>query len=324
MPPETRGQGSPAGLGLGPTRKTAGARNTSGQPYKMAVGPTARGFPMNLRATQHVTGPTHLAIRPSDRRADGRRLSRIDHGRLAAGQPGGRSRAQDRKGAWLEQQRKALRRDCRSKVRCRPPLRRRLDHRALGQDRSGDLVEVLCPSDAPPASGSAATGPPAYPLAARPRRARGDQAEGRRADGRHQQRPPRHRGSRSSKACRGGRRPGPRLKLPDSKSAAPRRSSLGDCNRDPSQRHHRARPPGRPGSTPGSPGSTHGRAVKFLDIGPAFLDPSGRLVPAIEPDFLHLSRKGYQIWADAMEPTLWETDGSRAITPERFTAGSHA
>ena len=24
------------------------------------------------------------------------------------------------------------------------------------------------------------------------------------------------------------------------------------------------------------------------------------------PDFLHLSRKGYQIWADAMEPTLWE------------------
>ena len=24
------------------------------------------------------------------------------------------------------------------------------------------------------------------------------------------------------------------------------------------------------------------------------------------PDFLHLSRKGYQIWADAIEPTLWE------------------
>jgi hypothetical protein len=23
------------------------------------------------------------------------------------------------------------------------------------------------------------------------------------------------------------------------------------------------------------------------------------------PDFLHLSRKGYRIWADAMEPTLW-------------------
>jgi hypothetical protein len=25
------------------------------------------------------------------------------------------------------------------------------------------------------------------------------------------------------------------------------------------------------------------------------------------PDFLHLTRKGYRIWADAMEPTLWST-----------------
>ena len=49
-----------------------------------------------------------------------------------------------------------------------------------------------------------------------------------------------------------------------------------------------------------------GRAIEYLDIGPAFLDPSGRLVQSIEPDFLHLSRKGYRIWADAMEPTLWE------------------
>ena len=23
------------------------------------------------------------------------------------------------------------------------------------------------------------------------------------------------------------------------------------------------------------------------------------------PDYLHLSGKGYRIWADAMEPTLW-------------------
>jgi lysophospholipase L1-like esterase len=23
------------------------------------------------------------------------------------------------------------------------------------------------------------------------------------------------------------------------------------------------------------------------------------------PDYLHLSRRGYRIWADAMEPTLW-------------------
>ena len=23
------------------------------------------------------------------------------------------------------------------------------------------------------------------------------------------------------------------------------------------------------------------------------------------PDYLHLTRKGYRIWADAIEPTLW-------------------
>ncbi len=48
-----------------------------------------------------------------------------------------------------------------------------------------------------------------------------------------------------------------------------------------------------------------GQAVKFLDIGAAFLDDSGRIPRVIEPDFIHFSRKGYQIWADAMEPTLW-------------------
>jgi lysophospholipase L1-like esterase len=47
-------------------------------------------------------------------------------------------------------------------------------------------------------------------------------------------------------------------------------------------------------------------AIRYLDIGPKFLDASGRLVQVIQPDFLHLSRKGYQIWAEAMEPTLWE------------------
>ena len=26
----------------------------------------------------------------------------------------------------------------------------------------------------------------------------------------------------------------------------------------------------------------------------------------IMPDYLHLSPKGYRIWADAIEPTLWK------------------
>lgn len=46
--------------------------------------------------------------------------------------------------------------------------------------------------------------------------------------------------------------------------------------------------------------------VTYLDIGKAFLDPDGTLPKPIMPDFLHLSDKGYQIWADAVEPTVWQ------------------
>jgi lysophospholipase L1-like esterase len=46
------------------------------------------------------------------------------------------------------------------------------------------------------------------------------------------------------------------------------------------------------------------RTVRFLDIGPRFLDADGLLPEAVMPDLLHLTEKGYEIWADAMEPTL--------------------
>ena len=49
-----------------------------------------------------------------------------------------------------------------------------------------------------------------------------------------------------------------------------------------------------------------GRMVKFLDIGPKFLEFDGTLPRSIMPDLLHPNAKGYQIWADAMEPTLDE------------------
>ncbi|MGD0016901.1 MAG: platelet-activating factor acetylhydrolase IB subunit [Verrucomicrobiia bacterium] len=49
-----------------------------------------------------------------------------------------------------------------------------------------------------------------------------------------------------------------------------------------------------------------GKTVKFLDIGSKFLEPDGRLSKDIMPDLLHPNEKGYQIWADAMEPTLAE------------------
>ncbi len=48
-----------------------------------------------------------------------------------------------------------------------------------------------------------------------------------------------------------------------------------------------------------------GSNVHYLDIGKAFLNDDGSISKTVMPDFLHLSQRGYRIWADAMEPTLW-------------------
>lgn len=47
-----------------------------------------------------------------------------------------------------------------------------------------------------------------------------------------------------------------------------------------------------------------GTAVRFLDIGDKFLDDRGRISPDVMPDYLHLSEKGYRIWAECMRPLL--------------------
>jgi lysophospholipase L1-like esterase len=47
-----------------------------------------------------------------------------------------------------------------------------------------------------------------------------------------------------------------------------------------------------------------GKMVKFLDIGSKFLDADGTLPKTVMPDLLHPNAHGYQIWADAMNPTL--------------------
>lgn len=49
--------------------------------------------------------------------------------------------------------------------------------------------------------------------------------------------------------------------------------------------------------------------VRFLDIGAKLSNPDGSLSKEVMPDFLHLSEKGYQIWADAMAPLLKEMMG---------------
>ncbi len=47
-----------------------------------------------------------------------------------------------------------------------------------------------------------------------------------------------------------------------------------------------------------------GKKVKFLDIGKVFLADDGSIPKTIMPDLLHPNEQGYQLWADAMEPTL--------------------
>jgi lysophospholipase L1-like esterase len=47
-----------------------------------------------------------------------------------------------------------------------------------------------------------------------------------------------------------------------------------------------------------------GKSIKYLDIGGKFLDAQGTLPKAVMADFLHPGAKGYQIWIDAMDPTL--------------------
>lgn len=52
-----------------------------------------------------------------------------------------------------------------------------------------------------------------------------------------------------------------------------------------------------------------GKVVRYLDIGPKFMDSQGNIPGEVMPDHLHLSAKGYEIWGEAMEPLLAEMLG---------------
>lgn len=52
-----------------------------------------------------------------------------------------------------------------------------------------------------------------------------------------------------------------------------------------------------------------GKMVRALDIGEKLLAPDGTLPREIMPDLLHLSPRGYGIWAEAIEPALHEMLG---------------
>jgi len=47
-----------------------------------------------------------------------------------------------------------------------------------------------------------------------------------------------------------------------------------------------------------------GKKVIYIDFGDKFLEPDGTLSNEIMPDFLHPNAKGYQIWADAIQPII--------------------
>jgi beta-glucosidase len=51
--------------------------------------------------------------------------------------------------------------------------------------------------------------------------------------------------------------------------------------------------------------------VTVLNFGRAFLEKDGTLSKEIMPDYLHLSPKGYKIWAEQMEPTLKKLMGEK-------------
>ncbi len=49
-----------------------------------------------------------------------------------------------------------------------------------------------------------------------------------------------------------------------------------------------------------------GANVRYLDLGPKFRGPDGKIPDAIMADQVHPTVAGYQIWADAMQPLLME------------------
>ena len=66
-----------------------------------------------------------------------------------------------------------------------------------------------------------------------------------------------------------------------------------------------------------------GEKIRFLNINRKLADDSGKLFEGMmNPDLLHPSLQGYQVWADALKPVLLEFSGPRRwkITRRRLPA----
>jgi len=54
-----------------------------------------------------------------------------------------------------------------------------------------------------------------------------------------------------------------------------------------------------------------GRMIRYLDIGDRFTNRDGTVSKEIMPDFLHLSPRGYGLWAEAIEPVVKDLMGEK-------------
>ena len=59
-----------------------------------------------------------------------------------------------------------------------------------------------------------------------------------------------------------------------------------------------------------------GERVHYLDIGPNFLEPDGSISKETMPDLVHLTAKGYEIWASSIEAKLTELLGLTELPGE--------
>jgi lysophospholipase L1-like esterase len=55
-----------------------------------------------------------------------------------------------------------------------------------------------------------------------------------------------------------------------------------------------------------------GKTVRYLNINDRLADKAGKLFDGVTVDGLHLSARGYQVWADSLKPLLTEVLGPRA------------
>ncbi len=201
-------------------------------------------------------------------------------------------------GAWLRQHEHSW--SAGETGRGRPPLPRRLDHRGL-ERRPRHLDALLRPA----AGGQLRDRrrpDPARPLAARQRRGRRDPPPGRRPHDRDQQPRP----NPEAEVAEGVKAILDRLraKLPETKvlllGVFPRGSNRDKTVPTVAPDPRIARVNARLAAF------DDGETVKYLDIGVHFLDDAGQVSRTNMPDFLHLSPGAYQLWADAIEPNLWE------------------